>query len=474
MMRRRQCEKGIWLRLKHIHTGLQMWFGSAHWTQGCTQAQHAQEVFHTLQSLQATSLPTIFAADSNAAIGWCRGQGELLPHGLDGKGLRMLDSLKKRGLTVMGPSESQRDLPTSRPRKQGVKGTVIDHSAAARVRIEGMYICEDSFQVIGTDHDMVLGTAVLQGLEKVPPRFGTRPRQVVAHIPASKHVDQHTLKHWAETITKPMASQAYRDSAEVKQLFCQAKVAKTPESWKAAFKARQEARKQWEEQRLARATQGDWKALKATRQRQSTWESGFAEANQGEPHEAIHDHLAGIYEGEPIGPWNPNDEPMQEVPPFSLEELKLAVDKGKLGKALGPDGVPHELLVQVACHEVAGPQLLDWYNEILKTSVMPEDWSSRVMVVVLPKIPQPMLTKQLRPISLGSAVCKVFSRMLLNRSLPLIGEAGSRQCAGQGRQASDYLFATTRLMALEREWRFGLSFVRLDLPKAFPEANCIP
>ena len=137
--------------------------------------------------------------------------------------------------------------------------------------------------------------------------------------------------------------------------------------------------------------------------------------------------MEGIYEGQPIVPWNPAGDEMQEVPPFSLEELQLqqAVDKGKLGKALGPDGVPHELLVQVAYRESAGPQLLEWYNGILRTSILPYDWSSIVMVM-LPKISQPVLAKQLRPISLGSAVRKVFSRMLLNRSLPLIGEAGSK------------------------------------------------
>ena len=247
-------------------------------TQGCTHAQHAQEVSQTLQALQATSLPTVLAADCNAAIGWCIGQGELLPHGLDGKGLRMLDSFKHRGLSVMGPKESQRHLPTSRPRKQGVTGTVIDLLAAARVRVEGMYICEDSYQAIGTDHDMVLVTVVMKVLDRVCPRFDTRPRQVVAPVPLSEHVDQEVLKQWAETITKPVASQAYKDSAEIRQLFNQAKTAKTSESWKVAFKAWQEARKRWEEQRLEKATQGDWKALKATRQRQSTWEPGFAEA----------------------------------------------------------------------------------------------------------------------------------------------------------------------------------------------------
>ena len=92
-------------------------------------------------------------------------------------------------------------------------------------------------------------------------------------------------------------------------------------------------------------------------------------------------------------------------------------------------------------------------------------------MVVLPKIGQPVQAKHLRPISLGSAVCKVFSRVLLNRSLPYIGEAGSRQCSGQGRQANDYLFTVTRVMSLEREWRFGLGFVKLDLSKAFDRVS---
>ena len=310
------------------------------------------EVDQTLQSLQATHLPVVLAADSNASIGWCQGQGELLPHGLDGKGLRMLDRLK------LAPEDRQKNVPTSRPRKAGVKGRVIDFLAAGRVKLAGMTICEDSCNVVGTDHDMVLGTVRMQGGGVMQQRFDTKPRYVVGNITATTHVDQKVLSQWPKTVTKPAKSQNYFDSPEVKQLFRQAKPLKTAEAWKRAFKARQEDRKQWEEERLTRATQGDWKALKATRHRQSAWEAGFAEACEGEPRAAIHQHLASIYEGRDLGPWNPSNEVVQKVADFSLSEMQAAVAKGKLGKAVGPDGIPHELLVQVAQHDVAGPNCL--------------------------------------------------------------------------------------------------------------------
>ena len=342
--------------------------------------------------------------DSNAAVGWCRGQGEFVPHGLDGKSLRMLDKLRGRGLAVMGPTEGQRSLPTSRPRKQGVQGTVID--------------------------------------------------LVATSIPLKRSL--------AAKIAKPRQSEAYKDPVKVKQL--------SASSWKIALKQRQQARKEWEEQQLSQAVQGNWKALKASRRRISAWEPGFAEATEGEPHEAIHGHLKGIYQGPGTGPWNPEGREVQETAPFLLEDLQRAADKGKMGKSLGPDGVPHELIRELALHPEAGPLLLEWYNGILRPGEMPEDWSSVVMIV-LPKVAAPRQASEVRPISMGSAACKVFSRMLLEKALPLLGEAGTRQCAGAGRQASDYIFSVARLMSLEREWRFGLSFFKLDLSKAFDRVS---
>ena len=175
------------------------------------------------------------------------------------------------------------------------------------------------------------------------------------------------------------------------------------------MQARSQARRKWEDQRLERAAEGDWKSLKQVRRKQEQWEPGLAEANGGSPHEAIHQHLEEIYQGQPLGAWEwEDDEPTE---PFTLQELQEAAEKGKLKKAVGSDKVSHELLLQISRDEHAAPKLLDWCNNILQTGDMPLCWNEVVMVV-LPKIRTPVEAKHVRPISLSSATLwKRFARL---------------------------------------------------------------
>ena len=78
------------------------------------------------------------------------------------------------------------------------------------------------------------------------------------------------------------------------------------------------------------------------------------------------------------------------------------------GKSVGSDGVRNELLQQIAEHEEAGPQLLHWFNSILREGSMPANWSEVVMVI-LPKIQRSRQAKNVRPICLSSATHKRFS-----------------------------------------------------------------
>ena len=70
--------------------------------------------------------------------------------------------------------------------------------------------------------------------------------------------------------------------------------------------------------------------------------------------------------------------------------------------------------------------LLDWFNRMLSTGVLPSDWAGVVMVNLF-KISRPKLAKHVRPIRMGSSVSKLFSRVLLERSLPLLGQSGTRR-----------------------------------------------
>ncbi|CAE7243875.1 unnamed protein product [Symbiodinium sp. CCMP2592] len=219
----------------------------------------------------------------------------------------------------------------------------------------------------------------------------------------------------------------YRDSDEVKQAFRAAKRAGTAASWK------------------------------------ERWDVGFAEAQHGDPHEAVHTHLSEVYKGNELPEY---DMWTGEVTLFTTAELRTGVAQLKKGKAVGSDLTSTELVLGIMETPGGEEHLLAWYNSILTSQKIPAKWNEPVMVM-LPKIRAPRKAKELRPIAMGSAVSKLFSRLLLNRALPCISPQTYAQCSGPGRQTADFLYTIIRLFELTREWGNPLVIFKLDLEKAF-------
>ena len=266
----------------------------------------------------------------------------------------------------------------------------------------------------------------------------------------------------ATTCTKPKPGRGYKDTQEIKQAFKAAKRSGSAAQWKQALKLRKQARRAWERERLIQASQGDWQSFRSLKpKRQTGWDLGFAEAQEGDPHEVVHQHLAQVYGGREL------PEEVQrftgDVEAFTLEELQLGVSQMKTGKAVGIDKTSTELIRGLMDVPGGPDHLLEWYNRILATQVVPQQWN-RPILVMLPKIVAPKRAKELRPIAMGSAVSKLFSRLLLNRALPKLRPSTSAQCSGPGRQTSDYRI---RLFELAREWGTPLAVFKLDLEKAF-------
>ena len=137
-----------------------------------------------------------------------------------------------------------------------------------------------------------------------------------------------------------------------------------------------------------------------------------------------------------------------------------------MGKSVGVDLCSAELLREVA--EVPGgfSHLLEFFNRVLTTQVIPPQWNWPVLVM-LPKVAHPELARDLRPIAMGSAVSKAFSKLLLGRLSKGLAPTSAAQCAAPGRQTGDYLSALWKLMELSREWGQGFAAAKLDLNKAF-------
>ena len=160
--------------------------------------------------------------------------------------------------------------------------------------------------------------------------------------------------------------------------------------------------------------------------------------------------------------------PVGEIRPFTGAEIREAFLSGKTCKAVGPDGVPLELLQAMMSDECSMQSFESYFNTILATGQTPKDWNSSVAVAtLLPKISQPAQPKELRPIALASHTSKAFARMLLKRVGGCLQPKGAKQLACKGRQPTDLVWSTVQMIHLAREWGVEMHMIKLDIRRAF-------
>ncbi|CAE7265287.1 lolT1 [Symbiodinium sp. CCMP2592] len=464
VVRRVARSRGCWVLLKHLVHGNQVWCGTAHFTPGCTQAQYESEVTNFFEGTPKGSVPVVCQFDANASIVWNQFDGEVLAVGRDGKANEALGQVESRGLVMVPPNPAQFRTPTSRPRQEGRRGSIIDYMATRGVRRAREIVHVDSCHVLGTDHELLQGELELMKGEAAR-RAPTAPRVWKGGVDLIKYLDQATLVQLASRCTKPAQGRGYRDPPDVKEAVARARLLRTKASWCTVRSLRKNARKVWESQRVERASQGDWGAFKDAKPKtHAGWQHSFADAQELDPHTVVHDHLQAVYQGRGV---KPNKGVYEgDVTVFSEKELRDALSQMKRGKSVGVDGTSTELLQALVDVEGGFTHLLEFMNRTLVTQQIPDDWNTPLMIL-LPKILEPLEAKHLRPISMNSAVGKLFSRLLLNRTLKYVTARTHSQCAGVGRQSADYLFTVWRLLELEREWHVGLCLLKLDVSKAF-------
>ncbi|MEW8544944.1 MAG: reverse transcriptase family protein [Candidatus Thiodiazotropha sp.] len=159
--------------------------------------------------------------------------------------------------------------------------------------------------------------------------------------------------------------------------------------------------------------------------------------------------------------------------PFSMDELTSSVNKLKLGKAGGPDGILSEM-IKSTCSIVA-PVLLSLYNRILELGNFPEPWGKSVLC---PLYKAGSLTdpNNFRGISLIDVLNKVLTGMMHNR-LYMWAEENNKISEAQagfrkGYSAIDNLFV---LMSMGQKYlskkggRFYCIFI--DFSKAFDRVD---
>ena len=235
-----------------------------------------------------------------------------------------------------------------------------------------------------------------------------------------------------------------------------AREGRTAQAWKQYLAAPRREKDLWKGERVAAASR-DWKTYKALTKPKRAWgdeymlasdsaqpvrdikdqfETVFHDSGRQDVEGELKRMVAGMCEG-------------KEITPFTPDEVRLAVLQGKRGKAVGPDGVPIELLQKIVRDDASCTALTMYFNQILESGEVPKQWDESI-AGMLPKISPPKVPKHLRPIALASHIPKAFSRLLLLRLEPLLRPSGKTQFSGKG--PADLMWLTMHVAHLSREW----------------------
>ena len=176
---------------------------------------------------------------------------------------------------------------------------------------------------------------------------------------------------------------------------------------------RRTEKQEWKRAQLQAAAEGDWPSFRANKPRVGGgWQTHFAEANHQDPRALVHECYCNVFEAGEVP--CVEEEVAPPSPDFTEEELLHALGRGKRGKSVGIDGVSLELL-QGVCEQAADRMaLLKWFNLLIHGGTLPEEWLQSIMIL-LSKTELPEVPGSSRPISMGSATEKLFSRMILER-----------------------------------------------------------
>lgn len=105
--------------------------------------------------------------------------------------------------------------------------------------------------------------------------------------------------------------------------------------------------------------------------------------------------------------------------PFSKEEVLNAVKKSPRRKSPGEDGITAEFYR--AAWPVIGDILTEVMNEMWASACVPAD-IMRGIITLIPKVPQPAVVKDYRPITLLDVDAKILARLLVTRLSVLAGK----------------------------------------------------
>ncbi|KAM0882066.1 hypothetical protein ACQ4PT_032540 [Festuca glaucescens] len=157
--------------------------------------------------------------------------------------------------------------------------------------------------------------------------------------------------------------------------------------------------------------------------------------------------------------------------PFSLEELKQAVDDMHGEKAPGPDGFIENFYKK--CWTIIKGELLAAMNQM--HSLKGDQWHllNTASIVLLPKKNESIDAKDFRPVSLIHSAAKILCKLLANRLAPELHHliSSGQSAFKKGRSIQDKFLYVKNVLKEAHGKKSPMIFLKLDIAKAFDSLN---
>ncbi|XP_028556870.1 uncharacterized protein LOC114581249 [Dendrobium catenatum] len=154
--------------------------------------------------------------------------------------------------------------------------------------------------------------------------------------------------------------------------------------------------------------------------------------------------------------------------PFSIEEMEIVIKNSGNNISQGQDGITFSFFK--AYWEIIKLDLWNAIKEFFENAVMDPKWKETI-VVLIPKINNPLSPSNYRPISLCNSVYKLVAKILMNRMAPYISKLISYEQVAfiKGRSLNDHVLIAQEVIHKLRNSKSSKGFVvfKIDMEQAY-------